>query len=182
MTSDILDNVMSGSILLYTFDMTHQLLAVDVHHSRLLAQPPNLLVPVVRFTHTFVRSWHMTSKCRGLCQYLSTVLTWESFGTFFFFDHLLLVDCSVGCAGRIFHNYSGISVLQGLRLDLSNQGYIFAWIALKCHFIQNLGIKSDFVSVMRSMRARVIMEFWGLLKVWLLQETLNEHLFGTLHR
>ena len=56
MTSDILDNVMSGSILLYTFDMTHQLLAVDVHDSRLLAQPPNLLVPVVRFTHTFVRS------------------------------------------------------------------------------------------------------------------------------
>ena len=181
MTSDILDNFMSGCILLYTFYMTQQLLDVDVHHSWLLTQPPNLLVPVVGFTHTFVRSRHMTSKCRGLCQYLSTVLARESFGTFFFFDHLLLVDCSVGCAGRIFHNYSGISILQRLRLDLSDQEYIFAWIALKSHFIQNLGIKSDFVSVMGSMRARV-MEFWSLRKVWLLPETFYEHLFGTLHR
>ena len=122
MASHSLDKVLSGSVLLYAFNATEQLLAAGVCHSMLLTLLPNDLVPLVGDAHTPVRTSDMTSECGGFRQYFSAMHTREGSGSPSAPDLLLSVNCGGGWDGLVVHCDSDIPDLQRLWLDLSDRG------------------------------------------------------------
>ena len=104
---DVFNETLSLSIFLYAFKVTEQLLAIGFYHSMLIALLPNDLV----FTHTFVHTSDMTSKCRTFCQYFTTILAWESCDFISVFDLLLFIVCCGVLNGLVAHVDSEIPYL-----------------------------------------------------------------------